>query len=217
MTDLAATDKLFFERTDMSAARVEAIVRDSLAGMEDGELFLEYSLSEALAFDDGKLKTASFDTAQGFGLRAISGEVTGFAHSGELSEAAIRRAGETVRAVRQGHGGTLAEPPRGTNRSLYTDANPLNAVPFAEKVKLLAEIDAYARAKDPRIRQVSCSLMGEWRAVQIIRPDGVRVGDIRPLVRLNVSVVVGDGDRMETGSAGSGGRTGYQSYIDPAY
>jgi len=217
MTDLAATDKLFFDRTDMDSTRVEAIVKDSLAGMEDGELFLEYSLSEALAFDDGKLKTASFDTAQGFGLRAISGEVTGYAHSGELSEAAIKRAGETVRAVRQGHGGTLAEPPRGTNTSLYTDANPLNAVEFGDKVKLLAAIDAYARAKDPRIRQVSCSLMGEWRAVQIIRPDGVRVGDIRPLVRLSVSVVVGDGDRLETGSSGAGGRTGYQAYIEPAH
>jgi TldD protein len=217
MTDLAQTDKLFFDRTDMNAARVEAIIRDSLAGMEDGELFLEYSLSEALAFDDGKLKTASFDTAQGFGLRAISGEVTGYAHSGELSEAAIRRAGETVKAVRQGHGGILAEPPRGTNRSLYTDSNPLNAVEFTDKVKLLTEIDAYARAKDPRIRQVSCSLTGEWRAIQVIRPDGLRLGDIRPLVRLSVSVVVGEGDRLETGSSGAGGRTGYHTYIDPRH
>jgi TldD protein len=215
MTDLAATDSLFFERTGMAPERVEAILRDSLAGMDDGELFLEHSVSEALSFDDGKLKSASFDTAQGFGLRGISGEVTGYAHSGELSEAAIRRAGETVKAVRQGHGGTLAEPPRGTNHALYTDANPLNAVPFEAKVKLLAEIDAYARAKDPRIRQVSCSLVGEWRAVQIMRPDGVRVGDIRPLVRLNVSVVVGDGDKQETGSSGAGGRTLYEHYMSP--
>jgi TldD protein len=217
MTDIAATDSLFFEHTGMEPSRVEAIVREALAGMDDGELFLEHSLSEALSFDDGKLKSASFDTTQGFGLRAISGEVTGFAHSGELSEAAIRRAGETVKAVRQGQGGTLAEPPRGTNRALYTDANPLNAVDFTEKVKLLAEIDAYARAKDPRVRQVMCSIAGEWRAVQIIRPDGVRVGDIRPLVRVNVSVVVGDGDRLETGSSGAGGRTGYQMYMDPRH
>jgi TldD protein len=217
MTDLAATDRLFFERTGMDPQRVETIVRDTLSGMDDGELFLEYSLSEALSFDDGKLKSASFDTAQGFGLRAISGDVTGYAHAGELNEAAIKRAGETVRAVRQGHGGTLAEAPRGTNRQLYTDANPLNAVAFEDKVRLLTEIDAYARAKDPRVRQVSCYLSGEWRAVQIIRPDGVRVGDIRPLVRLSVSVVVGDGDRLETGSAGAGGRTLYDAYIDPAH
>jgi TldD protein len=215
MTDLAATDSLFFERTGMAPERVETILRDTLAGMDDGELFLEHSLSEALSFDDGKLKSAAFDTSQGFGLRGVSGEVTGYAHSGELSEAAIRRAGETVKAVRQGHGGTMAEPPRGTNRALYTDANPLNAMPFADKVALLAEIDAYARAKDPRVRQVMCSLAGEWRAVQIIRADGVRVGDIRPLVRLSVSVVVGDGDRLETGSSGAGGRTLYERYLSP--
>jgi len=213
MTDLAATDTLFFERTGMDPGRVESIVGEALAGMDDGELYLEHSVSEALSFDDGKLKSAAFDTGQGFGLRGISGEVTGYAHSGELSEAAIRRAGETVKAVRQGAGGTLAEPPRGTNHALYTDANPLNAVPFEAKVKLLAEIDAYARAKDPRVRQVSCTLAGEWRAVQIIRPDGVRVGDIRPLVRLNVSVVVGDGDRQEAGSSGAGGRTSYDLYM----
>jgi len=217
MTDIAATDSLFYGRTGMEQDTVQRLVEQSLDGMDDGELFLQYSLSEALSFDDGKLKSASFDTAQGFGLRAISGDVTGFAHSGELSEAAIRRAGETVKAVRQGSGGTLAEAPRGTNRALYTDANPLNAVPFETKVKLLAEIDAYARAKDPRVRQVMCSLMGEWNAVQIIRADGVRVGDIRPLVRLNVAVVVGDGDRQETGSAGAGGRTLYDMYLDPAH
>lgn len=217
MTDLAATDSLFYDRTGMDPAGVESAVRDALAGMDDGELFLQYSLSEALSFDDGKLKSASFDTAQGFGLRAISGEVTGYAHSGELSEAAIRRAGDTVRAVRQGSGGTMAEAPRGTNRSLYTDANPLNAVPFEQKVKLLAEIDSYARARDPRVRQVSCSLSGEWTAVQILRADGVRVGDIRPLVRVGVSIVVGDGDRQETGSAGAGGRTLYDLYLDPQH
>jgi TldD protein len=217
MSDLAQTDALFYDRTGMDPARVEKLVSDSLAGMEDGELFLEYALSEALSFDDGKLKSAAFDTGQGFGLRAISGDATGYAHSGELSEAAIARAATTVKAVRTGQGGTAAEPPRGTNRALYTDANPLNAVPFADKVNLLAEIDAYARGLDPRVRQVMCSLMGEWRAVQIVRTDGVRVGDIRPLVRLNVAIVAGDGDRQETGSAGAGGRTLYDLYLDPTH
>src|SRR5579862_81461 len=204
LSDLSQTDALFYDRTGMDPEQVGGIVREALSGMDDGELFLEYSLSEGFSFDDGKLKSAAFDTAQGFGLRGVSGEATGFAHSGELSEAAIRRAGETVKAVREGRAGTLAEPPRGTNASLYTDANPLNAVPFETKVRLLAEMDSYARGRDPRVRQVMCSLSGEWRAVQIVRPDGVRVGDIRPLVRLNVTVVVGDGDRQETGSSGAG-------------
>jgi TldD protein len=216
MTDLALTDDLFFGKTGMDREAVERAVRDALAGMDDGELFLEYSQSESLVLDDGRIKSAAFDTAQGFGLRAISDEAAGYAHASELSEAAIRRAGETVRAVRQGHSGIIAAPPPGTNRQLYTDANPLSQIDFAAKTKLLAEIDAYARSKDPRVKQVSASLSGVWQAVQIIRADGVRVADIRPLVRLNVNVVVGDGTHMETGSSGTGGRLAYQRFFDPA-
>src|SRR5258708_15521008 len=216
MTDLAATDVLFFERTGMSPARVEALVAESLAGMDDGELYLEYSQSESLALDDGRIKSASFDTTQGFGLRAVADEAAGYAHASELSEAAIRRAGATVRAVAAGYSGTMAEPPAGTNRSLYTDMNPLGAVELGAKTTLLTDIDAYARGADPRVRQVMASLSGVWQAVQIVRADGRRVADIRPLVRLNVSIVVGDGDRMETGSHGAGGRVTYEHYLDPA-
>ncbi len=215
MTDIALTDELFFDRAGMERGRVEKTVAETLRGADDGELFLEYCQSESLAFDDGRLKSASFDTAQGFGLRSVAGEAAGYAHSSELSEAAIRRAAETVRAVHAGHGGTLALPPSGTNRSLYTDHNPLAEVGFEAKVKLLAEIDAYARAKDPRVRQVAVSLSGSWQAVQIIRGDGVRVADIRPLVRLGVTVTVGDGTRMENGAHGTGGRVPYAEFIDP--
>src|SRR2546430_3653423 len=114
MTDLAATDALFFERTGMSPARVEALVAESLAGMDDGELYLEYSQSESLALDDGRIKSASFDTSQGFGLRAVADEAAGYAHASELSEAAIRRAPTTVRAVASGHRGTLPDSAPGT-------------------------------------------------------------------------------------------------------
>ncbi|PWC77728.1 metalloprotease TldD [Azospirillum sp. TSH64] len=215
MSALAVTDDLFFNRAGMDRARVEGVVQDALHSADDGELYLEYAQSESLGWDDGKLKSASFDTTQGFGLRAIAGEATGYAHASNLSEEAIRRAAATVRAVQAGHAGTLAEPPAGTNRALYIPDNPLHLVPFAEKVKLLADIDAYARAKDERVRQVSCSISGEWQAVQIMRADGVRVADLRPLVRLNVSVVVAEGDRMETGGYGGGGRVTYEHYIQP--
>ncbi len=126
--------------------------------MDDGELFLEYSQSESVALDDGRIKSASFDTTQGFGLRAVSGEAAGYAHASEISEAAIRRAAAAVRAVASGHAGTIADPPPGTNRSLYTDLNPLGIVDLAAKTRLLAEIDAYARGRDPRVRQVMASL-----------------------------------------------------------
>ncbi len=215
MSDLAVTDELFFDRAGLDRARTERIVADALAGADDGELFLEFRQSESLVFDDGRLKSANFDQSQGFGLRAVAGEATGYAHSTELSEAAIRRAAETVRAVRAGHGGTLAAPPAGTNRALYGADNPLSGVEFAAKVKLLSDIDAYARGLDPRVRQVSVSLSGEWQAVQILRAEGARVGDVRPLVRLNVSVVAGEGERMESGSHGVGGRAGLDAWITP--
>ncbi len=215
MTDIAKTDELFYTRSGMDRSKVETQVNDALAGTDDGELFLEYRQSECIAFDDVRVKSASFDTTQGFGLRAISGEATGYAHASELSGDAIARAADTVKAVRAGRSGTMAAPPPGTNRSLYADINPLGELPFEQKVNLLSQIDAYARAKDPRVKQVSVSLAGSWQAVQIIRADGRRAADIRPLVRLNVAVVVADGDRMETGSHGVGGRAAYDAWITP--
>ncbi|MGH7031099.1 MAG: PmbA/TldA family metallopeptidase, partial [Stellaceae bacterium] len=133
MADLAVTDELFFARTGMDAGRVEAIVTQALAGMDDGELYLEYSQSESLALDDGRIKSASFDTSQGFGLRAVAGEAAGYAHASDLSEAAIRRAAQTVRAVASGYSGVMAGSPAGTNRALSTDANPLGLVDLGAK------------------------------------------------------------------------------------
>ena len=216
MSNLSITDDLFFSQAGLDRSQVESIVSEALAGADDGELYLEYSQSEGLGWDDGKLKSASFDTTQGFGLRAVADEAFGYAHAADLSEQAIRRAAATVRAVHAGHGGQLALPPPGTNRLLYSSDNPLALVDFDTKVKLLAAIDGYARGKDPRVRQVGVSLSGSWQAVQILRGDGARAADVRPLVRLNVSIVVGDGDRMESGSHGEGGRTGYEAFLDPA-
>ncbi len=213
MSDIAAAEELFFTRTGLDQARVDRVVGDALNGADDGELFLEYAQSESFVFDDGQLKNASYDTTQGFGLRAVAGETAGYSHSNELSEAALKRAADTVQAVHAGHGGTLADGPAGTNRALYGDVNPLSLTPFETKVKLLTDIDSYARSKDDRVKQVSVSLMGEWQAVEIIRADGSRAADIRPLVRLNVSCVVGDGGRMEQGSYGAGGRTAYDRYL----
>lgn len=192
------------------------LTAEALSGADDGELFLEYRQSEGLSWDNGRLKTASFDTTQGFGLRAVAGESAGYAHSGEISEAALKRAGDAVSAVTTGHSGTYAAAPARTNASLYGDANPLGDQSFEEKVKLLQTIDAYARDLDPRVRQVSVSLAGTWQVVDILRADGHRVRDVRPLVRFNVSVVAGVGDRQESGSHGMGGREGYGAFIETA-
>ena len=216
MSNLDTTDKIFFESAGLDRDKTARLVGEALGGVDDGELFLEYCQSESISFDDGRIRSASFDTAHGFGLRAVCDDATGYAHSSDLSEDAIRRAASVVQAVRAGHRGALAEAPAPTNRSLYTDENPLGENPFESKVKLLAEIDAYARKRDSRVKQVSASLSGEWQAVQILRPDGYRVADVRPLVRLNVSIVCAEGDRMESGSHGVGGRTSYAAFIDPA-
>ena len=212
----AITDDLFFGRTGLDRARTERLVGEALRGSDDGELFLEYRQSERFAFDDGRLKSAAFDTAQGFGLRAVAGETSAYAHAGALDEAALKRACETVRAVRRGHGGVRAEGPSRTDRALYAGDNPLDATPFEDKVAALAEIDAYARGKEPRVRQVMASLSGSWQAVRIVRADGARACDLRPLVRLGVSVMVGDGTRQETGSHGTGGRVAYTDFLAPA-
>ncbi len=217
MSALVQTDELFFQRAGLDRDRTERVVADALRGGDDGELFLEYSQSEALSYDDSKLKNASFDVTQGFGLRAVSGEAQAYAHAAELSEAALGRAAQTVRAVHSGHGGTQADPPRGTNRTLYSDDNPLSRLEFGAKVSLLQEIDAYARSKDARVRQVMTSLSASWQAVQILRGDGGRSADIRPLVRLNVSIMVEENGRRETGSHGSGGRFAYDTIIEPAH
>ncbi len=217
-TPLAVTDRLFFDRADATLDRsaAERITAEALAGRDDGELFLEYRETESLSLDDGRIRSAGFDTTLGFGLRSVAGEATGYAHAGEVSEAALRRAAATVQAVAAGHAGTASEPPRSSNARLYSDANPLAGMDFSARTTLLQEIDGYARAKDARVKQVMASLTGEWQAVQILRADGRRVADLRPLVRLNVAVVVEQDGRRETGSYGTGGRFGYDRVVGEA-
>jgi len=198
---------------DISDDRLRKIVAETINGADDGELYLEYSESEALMFDNGRLKTANFNTDQGFGLRVVAGEASGYAHAGDLSEAALLRAASAVSTVKAGYSGTLAEAPPRTNRRLYGDENPIPSPGFEAKAKLLQEIDAWTRAEDPRVRQVTAALAASWQHVEILRADGQLVRDIRPLVRLNISVMVGDGDRQETGSYGMGGRTGFGEFL----
>jgi TldD protein len=211
-----ATD-LFFSRTGMDRRRVQSQIDEALRGADDGELYLQYCQSESFSFDDNRLKAANFDTTQGFGLRSVCGEATGYAHANELSEAAIARAAATVQAVAKGHQGAADLSPARSNTKLYPDLDPLQSAAFETKVKLLEEINAYARAKDSRVRQVSCSLAGEWQTIEIIRSGGETYTDVRPLVRIYVSVVVEENGRQETGSHGGGGRAGYEVYVKPEY
>ena len=194
-----------------------ALLRDAVDGADDGELFLERRRSEVMSFDDGRLKTASYDASEGFGLRAVRGETAGYAHSTEISERAIKRAVETARLAVANGGGKLADAPQATNRRLYGDADPMADAEFPVKVETLAEIDAFARGLDQRVVQVSATIAASLQEVAILRPEGHLVTDVRPMTRLNVSVIVEENGRRESGGAGGGGRHALTGLLDPEH
>jgi TldD protein len=200
---------------DMDWTSARRLLADAALGADDAELFVEDSRSESFLWDDGRLKSASYDASQGFGLRVVAGERAGYGHASVLDADAVARAAEAAGSVRQGHAGTLNASPARTNRRLYGDIDPIEAPYFTDKTALLAEIDAYVRARDPAVVQVAVTLAGSRRAVSILRPDGERYDDARPLVRLNVSVTVERAGRRENGSAGAGGREAYAAFIAP--
>ena len=215
MTDTPNPRSLLYRSGQLDPDAAQGLVARALHACDDGELFLQFVASESFGFDDGRLKTADYSRNAGFGLRGVSGEMTGFAHANEISAAAIARAGETL-ALLDPTQTAPSRPPVRTNRHLYTDASPLDAVPFARKVALLEEIDRAARARDPRVAQVSASLAASWSVVEIVRADAAPVLDVRPLVRLNVSIVAEQNGRRETGSFGMGGRWLYDRLFEPA-
>ena len=212
-----STEDLFFSDSDLTSGSINSIVNDSLHKADDGELFLEYCESESFVFDDQKLKSASFDVSKGFGLRAIAGEATGYAHSSDIDAKSLKKASDTVSFITKNNNGSFNSNFTRTNKKLYTDLNPVNSVNFENKIKTLEEIDRYARARNPLVKQVSSSLSGEWQVVRIYRPDGVFVEDIRPLVRLGISVVLEKNGRQETGRMGVGGRVDYQKFLEEDY
>ncbi|MEO0782015.1 MAG: metalloprotease TldD [Pseudomonadota bacterium] len=207
-----------FRPFEKAFGREEALshLQAATKGADDGELFMERRRSEAVVFDDGRVKTASYDASEGFGLRAVKGEVAGYAHSTEMTEAALKRAVDTARLAVGDGGGTMADAPARTNTKLYTDDDPIAGHSFPVKLETLRNIDAFARDLDPRVVQVSATLAASHQEVIILRPDGTEVSDVRPMTRVNVSVIVEDQGRREAGSAGGGGRVGLDGLLDPA-
>ena len=203
--------------TNLDEKTALSILRAAVDGADDGELYLERKRSEAIVLDDGRIKTASYDASEGFGLRAVRGEVAGYAHSTEISEKALRRASETARLAVGAGGGVLADAPKGTNIKLYSDADPMADASFSAKINVLKEIDAYARAMDPRVVQVSATLSAGLQEVEILRPEGLRFSDVRPMARINVSVIVEENGRREQGGTGGGGRYGLARLLEPGH
>lgn len=194
--------------TDISKKQALKLLQDAVLGADDGELFLERQKSEALVFDNNRLKTASYNASEGFGVRAVHGETTGYAHSNTLTETALKRAVKTVRLAVGSARGTLAVAPQNTNQRLYSDKNPMDDAEFSVKIDTLKEINDFARGLDKRVIQVSATISASLQEIEILRPEGNSMRDTRPMARMNVSVIVEKDGRRESGSSGGGGRHG---------
>ena len=210
MSEIVATFNPFQDYLDYEKTLKE--VRRSLEGADDGELFIESAKGESLTYDDGKLRNASYNSSEGFGLRAVSGETIGYAHSSNINEGTLKTAGETVKLAIQGLQ-TKISPPKKSDRNLYTNEDPTISIPFHDKVETLKQIDEFARSLDKRVVQVSASFGASLQQISILRLEGTLITDIRPMARINVSVIVEQNGRRESGSSGAGGRFDLGSII----
>jgi TldD protein len=190
----------------------QRVLAEAASTADDGEIYLEDTRSESFVWDDGRLRQASYNARRGFGLRIVSGGITGYGHSCSLERDAIQRAADAAVVARSGRAGAR-EVSLLRARPRYRDVDPLAAPEFSAKTRLLAEIDSYLRNKDPQVVQVTINLGGERRAISILRPEGERLDDARPLVSIGISVVVERAGRRESGACGMGGREAYERCI----
>ncbi|RMX18505.1 metalloprotease TldD [Vandammella animalimorsus] len=206
----------------------EALAHIRQRQVDDADLYFQYTRHEGWSLEEGIVKTGSFSIDQGVGVRAVAGEKTAFAYSDDLSPAALMDAAATVRAIGAGRasgararvGARRIAP----SRALYPALDPIGTLGSEQKVALLGQVEQLARARDPRIVQVMAGLASEWDVVLIARADGTLAADVRPLVRLSVTVIAQQGQRREIGTAGGGGRFGLahfdtalvQRYVDEA-
>ena len=190
--------------------KLNDVLSNTLNGCDDGELFLEDNISESFIFDDNVLKNTTYNDFKGFGLRGVKDDLIGYSHSSDLTLNSLKEASDTVSSIKKGYQGKTIIDPRKTNYKLYTDKNPLNVIDFKKKIMLLENINKFARELDNRVSQVSVNLSGSWQKISIMKPSGQILQDIRPLVRLNISITLDDKGKKETGSVGLGGRYSYE-------
>ena len=217
---LNVAQQLLLEPFGLTHAHLRrALSEISSHGADDADLYFQYTRSEGWSLEEGIVKSGSFSIDQGVGVRAISGEKTAFAYSDDISLPALLESARMVRTISAaGQSARVRAAPRtrtAPSRSLYAGDDPMAALGSADKVALLGRVEQLARAQDPRVVQVMASLAGEYDVVLIVRADGTLAADVRPLVRLNVTVIAQQGGRREVGSSGGGGRMGL-AYFDDA-
>jgi len=179
------------------------------------DLYFQSSWHESLVLEDSIIKDGSFNIDRGVGVRAVTGEKTGFAYSDQIQLDSLKQSAIAARGIaQQGQSGTVKTFSRSDNQTVYSATNPLESLQKQQKIELLKQLDAYIRTKEPMVEEVSVSLSGVYEQVLVAATDGTYAGDIRPLVRLSVSVLLQKGDRRERGSAGGGGRYGYEYFLE---
>ncbi|SOY44025.1 antibiotic maturation peptidase [Cupriavidus taiwanensis] len=226
--NLATAQQLLLAPYGLDEAKLQRVLADIFTHKVDyADLYFQYTRNEAWSLEEGIVKSGSFSIDQGVGVRAVSGDRTAFAYSDDISLPALSQAAAATRTIGRAGSGRVkvaGELATHAGRNLYTPNDPLDSMSAAEKVALLERIERMARAKDPRVVQVMAGLAGEYDVVLVARSDGVIAADVRPLVRVSVTVIAEQGGRREIGSSGGGGRYAYgyftddllQQYVDEA-
>lgn len=215
---LAVADRYLLNPYQLGGAELEKVFGNLMSHRLDyADLYFQYQRSEGWSLEEGIVKSGSFSIEQGVGVRAISGEKTAFAYSDDISLPALLSAAEATRAIGAAGGGQakainiarMAQPVR-----LYRADDPLDSLDDTAKVRLLERLERFARDADPRVTQVMANIAGSWEVIMVARSDGHTAADVRPLVRVSVTVIMEDGERREQGSAGGGGRFDYAYFTD---
>ena len=206
-----------FDPFGKNLTREDAVKSLKLAtkNSDDGEIFFEQRQTETITFDDSRVKSANFDTSEGMGMRSVCGEITGYAHSTDLSFSALSKMIPIVQKASQEKMHLFADAPKKTTKTMYDPSNPISELTFAKKVKILQEVDDFTRSLDPNIKQVTATISSSNQKIFILRPDGSSSSDIRPMVRLNISILLDSNGQRENGYTGIGGRDNLLSFLTP--
>ena len=203
----------FFKNTDLNLQNSEKIVSETLSKCDDGELYLEDTKSESIILDDNKIKSSNFTKDTGYGFRAISGDVVAYSHSNDISEKSLKSSSNNLKITLKNIKGTYNSEIKKTNQKFYDDIDPIDEKSFSDKIKVLNEINNYSRSIDGTVKQVTANFLGEKKNIEILRSGGELLKDTRPLVRINVSIMVEKNGRKETGVYGVGGRQSYDEFL----
>ena len=202
------------KNSELDISTASRIVSDTLQKCDDGELFLENSKSESIILDDNKIKSSSYKSDLGYGLRAITGDVVAYSHSSALSKKSLNESSKNLKSTLSSSSGTYNFEINKTNKKYYSEQDPIDAKNFKTKIEILNQVNEYIRKKNSSVRQVTATLLGEHRAIEILRNGGELFSDDRPLVRFNVSVMLEKNGRKESAVYGIGGRQNYDSYLN---